>query len=606
MKFSKIFFILYALLLLFSCKSTVDIETVSLGGVSSGVAQTPTATDDVFIGWFSTGVTSAIDLDVLSNDSEVSSYVLQSCVWNGVGHGTISVSGNKCAWDSADDTIVDSTYSFDYVLDNGAGDTLTATATIKVFTAHTWVGAIDDDWDKVGNWCGSLGPNDVCLGNGTVPSNNDDAYFNNTCTTSCDVQITGIKTVNSIILQSGYTDIVTQAPGATLSVISNDIGLVVKSGTFQAVNSTKLTLGILDLSGGFFGAPATDLFFGTNVNPSTTSSGVISVKGGVFAHNNGLVTYRSNKNTHGSITLDVDTTFYDFKVTNHWIEHTTLKGRAIIENDLTFANLHHEGGIIKAHASGANIDLHGDLIINTVNHIYSGGVVITLLGTGDQNVSGIDHKSRINQLIINKPSGTTFFSGNVVIAKSFIHTSGIVDAGTSHITWGEAKSDIVRTLDVANISFNDFHIRPWYRNVSTIVGDLNIEGDLTVSGHHDHFTTSGGPIYLGGNLDIGTIDDSFAVPIHFVGSNNQTFSQSVAGYKVSSDFFINKPAGVVSLTQNITAISNSDLTLTQGTLDLLGFTLDVDQLTVESGTTIDSYSTINHNSLIDNGATLNP
>jgi hypothetical protein len=181
-----------------------------------------------------------------------------------------------------------------------------------------------------------------------------------------------------------------------------------------------------------------------------------------------------------------------------------------------------------------------------------------------------------------KATSSINFTGNgtLTVGGDFDYTSGSFTCGSGTVAYTGTRGQVVAPVIYNNLSFTKSTERaviqtPTIVNgnlTTTTGGELEVADTLTVLGNitigaGNNLIETGGRINIGGNW---TTNGAFTVgngSVNFDGSGNQTVNANIF-----NTILVNKTAGTLSLTGNITL--NSDLTLTAGTLNLSTYTAD--------------------------------
>jgi hypothetical protein len=145
---------------------------------------------------------------------------------------------------------------------------------------RTWDGGgVTNNWSEDANWSGD-----------TEPGVNDLATFDGTSTKNATID-TAIS-VGGITVNSGYTGVITQDPGNTVTVGTQNF--VVSAGTFTGGNSTITITGSLTISGGSF----------TSTSGNLSLTGNFTVSSGSFEPSTGTMTAVGGTSTWNVVTTE--------------------------------------------------------------------------------------------------------------------------------------------------------------------------------------------------------------------------------------------------------------------------------------------------------------
>ena len=280
----------------------------------------------------------------------------------------------------------------------------------------------------------------------------------------------------------------------------------------------------------------------------------------------------------GSLTLDDGVTVHgDIDIDSGTLNAGTSS--LTIEGDLNI-----DGGSF--HATTGQMSLEGDLAVSGGSFDHEGGT-IQLTGSGDQAIeaNGID----LNDIEVNKPSGSVSLVGNMTINGDFQNVSGTVDGTDSQVEFRGTNTTVeLGTHTLGNVVIDT-------SGTTNFVGGLNVEGDLTIESAS---SLSGGDIHVAGNVT--TLDYSVGGDATIVldGSGDQTIAAN-GGSGELHDLTINKTSGTVTFTDHIEI--SGDFTHTTGTVDTSSATIEFQG----TNTNIDAASIDFSNVVIQTGGTTN-
>ena len=245
-------------------------------------------------------------------------------------------------------------------------------------------------------------------------------------------------------------------------------------------------------------------------------------------------------------------------------------GNLIIEGTLTGAtydNLNSSGG--------GEVHIKGDAAFNSDITAYPSDGLFVVNGTGTQSVEGT---GQVTRLKIDKASGTLTL-GSLAIggdASSYPHleyVKGTVTCtGTLELGDGAYDNQRIKTGDM---ELNNVIINPSGSYNFTVDGKCIIKGNLTISSVNSFSQANTGYIDVHGDLESNDAAMSGDCPINMRGGENQ--SLKVDGTDLpNADLTINKTGGTVTLGEDFAPASwTGDVNVTQGTLDLAGYDLNI-------------------------------
>ncbi|MDO9182377.1 MAG: Ig-like domain-containing protein, partial [Bacteriovorax sp.] len=538
--------------------------------------------------------------------------------------GTISCSGLNC-------TISHLAYgagaaNFPYQINDGVGGiSAIGTYSLKIYTKYTWTGAIDSDYSKGANWCGSLDVNGNCIGAATPPTSSDDVIFTNLCL-NCNVTIPSTITVNSIYLTTNFTGIVTMGSGFA---VNTNNGFYLDGGTFNATNVSSFNATStanpdpFTFTGGTFYAPASTMTITSPYN----STYIMYVYGtGNFIHNNGTVVL-SHSYAHMKTRFN-NVTFYNLKILNslntnqtqNWASATPLS--YTVQNDLTI-----ETGLFDQLLSTSFVKVGGNLITNfasasnygdisSLNSTLIGptssismGDVIKSAGNITVDLTGTVGVSTTN-LVVNslkiKDGTFTAPTGNLSIQKYMIvdNTIGTPVFNHNNGTVIYTESNVASTIDYSIFmiptAFNNLKVMRGYNEFVDMKGIVVVNGNFTQDGNalanagSIYSNTGGGEIQVKGNVNITyTKVDAYnrqGATIKLIGTSNQTVTGTdINGYSFIDNFSASsKTSGTVSFVGTLRVCNNLDMgyagTINMGTSKIMlgGWTVSTPTITVGS------------------------
>ncbi|MEP7265254.1 MAG: T9SS type A sorting domain-containing protein [Bacteroidota bacterium] len=468
------------------------------------------------------------------------------------------------------------------------------------------------------NWSDPLNWN-----TGAVPGTNDIATFS---TSSANCSINANVSVSGISIASGYSGIVTQPAGKTITLASS--GFNQAGGTFVGGTSTiDINSGTFTLSGGAFTSTSGGLYIGGNFSANTT---LFTHSGGTFNANNASVVFDPAMTAwSGAPTFTVDvinsTSFYNVTVNastccNAAIFATAAGDTIDVTNDLT-----HADGFISG-----TLEVKNNLTINANTDGGTGTIVMN--GTGAQTYSTVG-THRTCQIYIDKssgtftpaaatnlymqkltvangsftaPTGTMAIGGNFSVNQTLLtHSGGTFNANGGTVLFDPAMTSWIGsptfTIDVLNsTSFYNVNLKASSccntAIIATAAGDT-IESTNDLS-HQDGFLS--GLFEVKGNLSVSAGTDGGSGSIIVDGTGAQTFSAT--GIHRTCQIYIDKPSGAFTpvgatdlYTQALT-LANGSFTAPSGIL-AVGGSLSVNQnLFTQTGGT---YNANNGTLLID-------
>jgi len=470
----------------------------------------------------------------------------------------------------------------------------------------------DGAWTVAANWGGDA-----------VPSGTDVAVFSSFDTTGCAIAAATNPSLGGIDIRAGYTGTLTQGANNLTIGASN---FTQAGGTFSGYttdNSKPITINsAFVLSGGVFNSTQGTLTIASSSGASVT---VFSQSGGTFTHNSGTVAFANNSNSSPVLTIDVNNSITFNHVSFLYSGFGGVQPRftvasadtLIVAGDYTQKRLNGGGGIA---VDGGTIEARGGII----QDIGAGGgtAILKLNGSGAQTYQSTSGSAHFPVLTIDKSTGTVSAAVGTtqlgcdifnLIQGSFTAPSGTFDVGLtavgSHTLFAVAAGTTF-THNSGKILFhesvNSFVTFTIDVPASLTVFDLDLDVGSVGGVGHNYTTAAGDTLIVAGTFrcltDKDYINGSWefqgdvvingmraggTAVTKFTGGNSQIFTLNTGTYP-SGTVTIDKTANAVTLASALSAnTAGQDLTIMQGTLDIAGFALTVnDVLTVGASGTL--------------------
>ena len=582
----------------------------------------PVATDDTA----SSAEITAVTFNLLTNDTDADGDALSvsSIDTSTITFGALVNNGNGSVTYTPPADYA-GTQTFSYVVSDVNGNTDTGSVTVRTTSNYEWDGSSGNgEWNTAANWRGNA-----------VPDNTRIAYFYDTaCTPNCIVTINAPgANVLGVRIQSDFSGTINQGVGQTLTVGTKSY--TQRGGTFNGSDANINVAEFYLHGGVFVSTDATlfvgyDIGVSDNTNGFTISSDAVfdnnegtvefdwTVRGNC-SHNVAMVSNIANGVEFYNLVIDL---YNNVICGNQRASWYGVAGHApvVVENDLTI-----QSGIINANI---DIELYGNIIAEcptvAVPSVCSigGGRKITLKGNNNQTYN-VANNAFLPHLVINKTGGSVTPTGNGIINVTFFDLlAGNFTAPSSTMTMYHNANDSTASIGMilsAGTIFNHNNgllkitgvIRrnghagnvyyfinnsgdPFYDVIIDIADtevangyneatlSLNgsqpytIEGDLEL--HNGYYT---GVVNLEGNfktecaIAANTQDCAYIfTTLNFTGPNPQTITIA-PGTVGNGDIVINKTNNTDTVTfltdWDYSAATDSDLTLTRGTLELGAF-----------------------------------
>ncbi len=303
----------------------------------------------------------------------------------------------------------------------------------------TWDGGgATNNWSEAANWSGDV-----------VPGVSDVAIFDGTSTKNATIDSGGPQGANiniqAIKIGTGYSGIITQAPGVTVKlslVFSLSCGSTTtflvsfcqEAGTFNGGNSTLDIDGVFKLVGGTFNASSATTFFGSDF----THTG-----GGSFNHNGGLAVFDG---TSGTMSVNPPDTFNNLTVAR--VSNGFVEGKVIVSGTLTLD----EGFLVNLGAGGI-VEARGAVALNSG---FDGGNCLLLItaGTGTPRTITFDAGRKMLPITLNASNVTINAAGTGTLAwRDLTLQAGTINQGSVAFDFG-GLAQFNGTYDQSGGTFN--------------------------------------------------------------------------------------------------------------------------------------------------------
>lgn len=225
-----------------------------------------------------------------------------------------------------------------------------------------------------------------------------------------------------------------------------------------------------------------------------------------------------------------------------------------------------------------NINVNGNFYLTNAATNGGGSALITINGTGSQNIDGTAisiGQDLLPFLTINKTGGTLTMKGNISASEDWKYLAGAVDASTfsSTVAFGGNSLNVTS----AGMSFYNVSVTA---NTVTLLNSLTAKGNLTITG--GKLAPGANTINLGGSWsDFGTAGfTEGASTVVLNGSTLQTIT--TPGGETFANLVVNNSGTGIKLFNGATA--GSSLTMTAGNIDLNGNTLTTGLSVANNGT----------------------
>jgi hypothetical protein len=232
------------------------------------------------------------------------------------------------------------------------------------------------------------------------------------------------------------------------------------------------------------------------------------------------------------------------------------------------------------------ININGNIFLTNTFATGGGTATLNILGAGNQIMDGTAiaiSQNRLPFVVINKTGGTLTLKGNISVSRDWTYTSGTVDAASfaSTVVFGGNNLNVTSN----GMNFNNVMSTG---NTVTMINNLTVLHNLTITG--GHIAPNANTINLGGNWgDYGTGGFAEATStLNFNGAALQTIV--TPGGENFTNLIVNNSGAGIQLNNNLTTASN--LTMTQGNVNLNGNNLTLGLSVANNGTLVHTSGTI--------------
>ena len=458
-----------------------------------------------------------------------------------------------------------------------SGDTLVVTGTLTLTDGNIDTGTIDTR--------GNISQASTFDGGSAIVDFGDDGVaqtytvnggvgptvrLNSAADASDSITYTAASTLTNLTTTSGFSGAIPISNASNFTLTFTTWSQA--AGTYDASAQSAWTFGTLTISGGSFTAPTT-----TTAGQNSNVTWDISTSQ-TF---NNLTIAKSNVNTVTIASGDTLVVTGTLTLTDGRIGTGTVDARGNITQASTFDG------------SSATIDFGDDGVAQT--YTVNGG--ITPIIRFDSAADASDSLTFTTAATVTELTATSGFSGAIPITNSgdstLTFTTWTQDAGTydgsAQTAWnigtftrsaGSFTAPTTVTSNGANVTWNvptSQTFNNFTRNGTSALGitsgdTLIITGTLTLT----NGTVSTGTLEAQAGVTVQSTYDGGNAPLTFSGTANQSFDLTGATGLYNGDININKTSGQVNLASDLVMdAASQDLTIVEGTLDLVGHALTV-------------------------------
>ncbi|MBZ0167426.1 MAG: hypothetical protein K8I00_11525, partial [Candidatus Omnitrophica bacterium] len=380
-------------------------------------------------------------------------------------------------------------------------------------------GGVDNNWTTPQNWLGDV-----------VPSPTDVAIFD--ITSSKDATIDGNITIMGLLVDSSYTETITQGSGITVDL--GTYGYSQEGGSFVASDTTINVAGDWNYSAGTFTANTSTVILDATAGTQTVTSGTISFNDVTISQTDDTLVINGTMDING-----------DLSITSVAIMNT---GTLAVAGDVT-----------------------------TTDALISGTAIVHFDGATDQTLSASGGTGELTGVSINKTGGTLTIQDTINIDDTgWTYTAGTVDAGTSTVVFTDTATVASGTMMFNNVSI----IMAAGTDNLAVTGTMDVNGSLTITVLAN---LTAGDITVAGNVVTTdtAVDGAGIVVIDGAGAQNLN---AAGGTGELPGVRIDKTGGTLTIQDNIN-IDGGGWTYVAGTVDAGTSTvIFTDSLTATAGT----------------------
>ena len=304
-------------------------------------------------------------------------------------------------------------------------------------TTFTWTGSgTTDNFSDLGNWAPTTT---------VTPGSSDDVIFNGTSTRSCNLNVD--INVNNFSINSGYT--------GTINALSS---LPTVNGSFSQADGTFISTN--DVTTGFV--------IGNDM----------SLTGGTFTHNNGLVDFFVDA-ANGTTSISGTLVFSQLNITANG---TSSSDRNVAFGTSTCSVLN-LNGLNRLFNYQGNISILSDLNITgtSTGNPSTNTAVFTFSGAGPISISGLtgsnaSSRHKLSSFVFNT-SGNITLTGHINLTGNWTGTQGTLTAGTSTVNMYGSTAALSGTA----VAFSNLNIQSTGA-VTMPTGEIRIGGNLVKTG----------------------------------------------------------------------------------------------------------------------------
>lgn len=440
--------------------------------------------------------------------------------------------------------------TYDYEQDIGSPDPASGLLEWPLVNTNIWMGVIDSDWHKAGNWSGGIVPDNTKNAVISAASINDPVISTATANAKTITIEPGISLTISQDLDIAenliYEGSVIATGSPTITIAEEWID---NGGSFTPGNSTvefitaSGTKGIDITTGSFYNLSINAPGAGYLIYRDLTVSNNLSISNGDLDLNSNNINIAGGLAVSGTFTLGTSLVTFNGTSGSHLVDAPSV----------TFPNI-----VVNSSSGNARYMLNDNLSISNNLTITDG--IFDLSPDGGTT----SYNLTIGNRFTNSQGDLYARNGTIEIGENWINSVlGTIYPGTSTVEFVSASG--TRSISSGNGSFYDLLING--NATFRLSGNLDVDNDITIqNGTLDLATGPSYNVIVGGNWDNSATFEPRAGQVSFDG-----VSQSITNASGEVFYNLEGNSSLLQLNNNVT-VTNT-FTLTSGIIDAQTFTL---------------------------------
>lgn len=291
----------------------------------------------------------------------------------------------------------------------------------------------------------------------------------------------GANTGNTLAFSSTASDTVVVSGGmwyggsGTTSIFQN---FTFTTATYIGGGGALDSNGNVTLTSGSFTATSGTMYIAGNFTPGSALT---------WAHSSGTLYFDNNCYCNRTINLPTTLDVNNVTINGFWTQNIGSGDTLIVYGLLN---------LVDGAFGVADISARGDVYQAST---YDGGsATITFNGSGSQRFIGGATASVgwLNDVVINKTTGTLTLGGLIRETGDWTYTLGTVDPATSSVYFSYGLNLDGENASSTRMSFNDVHFNG---GTVSLTGDINVDGDLYLDGEVGVLNGNANDVYLAGD-----------------------------------------------------------------------------------------------------------